>query len=114
MIGFYPVVRMSRALVSTGRGDRWVEAVQDMVVLHLARRLIAAGSEIVGSRPEWDLVAERDIKQMIFDTMVVDYFLVNEVHARLVPAVAAARSHISAGTRNQLKAESQRDAGLLR
>ena len=109
-IGAHNWVDVSRALISTGRGDRWTEAVQEMAVLHLARRLIAAASEIVNSRPEWDLVADSDIKQMIVDTMIVDYFLVNDIHARLVPAVAAARSSISSGMRKQLKAESQRDA----
>jgi hypothetical protein len=109
-IGTHNWIDVSRALISTGRGERWTEAVQDMAVLHLVRRLIAAASKIVGSRPEWDLVADSDIKQMIVDTMVVDYFLVNDIHARLVPAVAAARREISSGTRKQLKAESQRDA----
>ncbi len=103
-IGTHNWVDVSRALISTGRGERWTTAVQDMAILHLARRLIAAASEIVGSRSEWDLVADSDIKQMIVDTMVVDYFLVNDIHARLVPAVAAARQDISPGTRRQLKA----------
>jgi hypothetical protein len=103
-------VDVSRALLATGRGVQWVEAIQDMAVLHLARRLIAAASKIVDYRSEWDLVTTRDIKQMILDTMVVDYFLVNEIHARLEPAVTAARSKISPGTRKQLIAESQRDA----
>ena len=109
-IGAHEWVDVSRALISTGRGDRWTEAVQEMAVLHLARRLIAAGSEIVNSRTEWDLVTDSDIKQMIVDTMIVDYFLVNDIHARLAPAVAAARSAISSGTRKQLRAASQRDA----
>lgn len=109
-VGALNWVDVSRALVSTGRGDRWAEALQDMAVLHLARRLIAAALEIVNSRPEWDLVADSDIKQMILDTMVLDYFLVREVNARLVPAVAAARTVISSGTRKQLRAESQRNA----
>lgn len=100
----------AKALISTGRGERWVEAVQEMAVLHLTRRLLTAACAIAKSSPHLDLIAERDIKQMILDTMVVDYFLVNEIYARLEPAVAACRSDISLSLRRQLTAESQRDA----
>src|SRR5215475_9853895 len=95
----HPWGDVSRALISTGRGDRWVEALQEMAVLHLTRRLVAAASVIVDSRPEWDSLADREIKQMILDTMPIDYFLVGEIHARLAPAVRAARRDIPAGMR---------------
>ena len=51
-----------------------MEAAQEMAILHPARRLIAAVSRIVESRPEWDLVADSNIEQMILDAMVVDCF----------------------------------------
>lgn len=107
-IGQHDWSDVSRALISTGRGERWVEALQDMAVLQLTRRLVAAASAIVESRPEWDMLADREIKQMILDTMVVDYFVVGEIHARLVPVVQAARRNISPLTRKQLRSESQR------
>ncbi len=109
-VGEHPWGDVSRALISTGRGGWWVEALQEMAVLHLTRRLVVAASAIVGSRPEWDGLADREIKQMILDTMLVDYFLVGEINARLVPAVRAARRGISSGTRMQLRSESKRDS----
>lgn len=109
-IGAYEWQQLATALVSTGRGDDWSEAIQDMAVLHLARRLIAGGSSIVASSTDWDLVVEREMKQMILDTMVVDYFRVGEIYARLESAIAAARSSISTGTRNQLRSECRREA----
>ena len=109
-VGEHSWGELSRALISTGRGDWWVDALQEMAILHLTRRLVAAASAIVDSRPEWDVLADREIKQMILDTMVVDYFLIGEIHARLVPAVQAARRDISRGTRTQLISESKRDS----
>ncbi|QSR30852.1 hypothetical protein CFI00_10175 [Nocardioides sp. S5] len=109
-IGDYEWERLATALVSTGRGDDWSAAIQDMAVLHLARRLIAGGASIVASSADWDLVVEREIKQMVVDTMVVDYFRVGEIYARLELAVEAARSKISPGTRSQLRSECQREA----
>ena len=109
-VGEHPWGDVSRALISTGRGGWWVEALQEMAVLHLTRRLVAAASVIVDSRPEWDSLADREIKQMILDTMLIDYFLVGEIHARLVSAVRAGRRGISAGTRTQLRSESKRDS----
>lgn len=109
-IGDEPWEAASRALVSTGRGTEWAQAIQEMAVLHLARRLIAAGCAIVDSRADWDIIVDREIKQMIVDTMVVDYFLVNEIHSRLVPAVRAARRGVSAGVRTQLTKERHRVA----
>lgn len=109
-IGAYEWQQLATALLSTGRGTDWSEAIREMAVLHLARRLIAGGVSIVAGRTEWDLVVEREIKQMILDTMVVDYFRVAEIYARLELAVAAARSSISAGTRNQLRSQCEREA----
>lgn len=109
-IGAYEWQDLAAALLSTGRGDDWSEAIQDMAVLHLARRLVAGGVSIAAASTDWDLVVEREIKQMILDTMVVDYFRVGEIYARLELAVAAARSSISAGTRNQLRSQCQREA----
>ena len=108
-IGVHDWRHLATALVPTGRGDEWAEAIQDMAVLHLARRLIAGGASIVASSTDWDLVVEREIKQMILDTMVVDYFKVGEIYARLEMAVAAARSSIPAGIRKQLRSECQRE-----
>jgi hypothetical protein len=97
-------------LVSTGRGTEWAHAIQEMAVLHLARRLIAAGIAIVNGRADWDVIVDREIKQMILDTMVVDYFLINAIHSRLVPAIRAARRGIPSPLRSQLRAEYQRMA----
>jgi hypothetical protein len=105
----FDAVGVASALLSTGRGDDWAEAVHEMAVLHLVRRLVAAGSKVASTRPEWDYVVESEIKQMILDTMIVDYNHVAEVYARLEPAVVAARSTISPGTRKQLRSESQRE-----
>lgn len=108
-IAEYDSVGVASALLSTGRGVEWAEAVHEMAVLHLVRRLVAAGAKIAASRPDLDYVAESEIKQMILDTMTIDYNRIGEVYSRLEPALAAARSTISAGTRKQLKSESQRE-----
>lgn len=105
----YDSVGVASALLPTGRGTEWAEAVHEMAVLHLVRRLVAAGAKIASARPELDYVAESEIKQMILDTMIVDYNHIGEIYSRLEPAVAAARSSISAGTRKQLKSESRRE-----
>jgi hypothetical protein len=96
------------SLVATGRGSEWSDALHEMAVLHLARRLIAAAVSIVSRMPDWDFLVEREIKQMILDTMTIDYFVVNEIYERLTPAVRSARQNISNGVRNQLEGEARR------
>jgi 5-methylcytosine-specific restriction endonuclease McrA len=96
------------SLLSTGRGMEWSEALREMTVLHLERRLIAAASALCDRSPEWDSVVERDIKQMIIDTMTVDYFEVSAIYERLVPAVRSARQTIRAGVHRELESEAKR------
>ena len=96
------------SLITTGRGGEWSDALHEMAVLHLARRLIAAAVSIVSRMPEWDFLVEREIKQMILDTMTIDYFVVTEIYERLAPAVRSARRHISSGVRSQLEGEARR------
>jgi hypothetical protein len=96
------------SLIATGRGAEWAEALNEMAVLHLARRLISAAASIVGRASEWDYLVESEIKQVILDTMTVDYFVVNEIYARLQPAVRAARQSIAPGLKTQLEAAALR------
>jgi 5-methylcytosine-specific restriction endonuclease McrA len=96
------------SLIATSRGSEWSDALHEMAVLHLARRLIVAAVSIVSRAPEWDFLVEREIKQMILDTMTIDYFVVNEIYERLTPAVRSARQSISNGARSQLKAQMRR------
>ena len=95
-------------LLSTGRGDEWSEAFHEMAVLHLARRLIAAAAVIVSRSPDWDSLVELEIKQMILDTMTVDYFEVPTIYERLAPAVRSARQNIGTGIRRELEGEARR------
>jgi HNH endonuclease len=99
---------IQRSLIATGRGSEWSDALHEMAVLHLARRLIAAAVSIVSGARDWDFLAEREIKQMILDTMTIDYFVVNEIYERLAPAVRSARQTISNGVRGQLEAQARR------
>lgn len=97
------------ALVPTGRAEDWVGAVREMTALHLTRRLVCAGVAIVSRRGEFDVVAERDVQQLILDTMVIDYFVVGDVVARLEPAIRSARRTISPGVRKELKGFARRE-----
>jgi hypothetical protein len=99
-----------RSLIATGRGSEWSDAFHEMAVLHLARRLIAAAVTIVSLSDVWDYVVTQEIKQMVLDTMTIDYFLVAEVYERLAPAVRSAEEGISNGVRSQLEAEARRSA----
>lgn len=97
-----------RSLIATGRGREWSDALHEMAVLHLARRLIAAAVRIASRATEWDYLVEREIKQIILDTMTIDYFIVDELYERLAPAVRSARKDISERVRAQLRGEAHR------
>lgn len=102
-------IQVGLALVPTGRADDWPEAMREMAVLHLARRLIAAGAVIVGRQGEFDPVAERAVQQLVLDTMVIDYFRVPEVVARLAPAIRSARRTISFTARRSIESLARRE-----
>ena len=82
-----------------------------MASLQLAQRLILAGRRISLDVPGWDdsePVAMKAIKQMIFDTMTVSYFLVDQIYWRLSLELRATRQNISPGTRRELEAQAKR------
>jgi hypothetical protein len=99
-----------RSLIATGRGSEWSDALHEMAVLHLARRLIAAAVTLVSLSAEWDYAVAQEIKQMVLDTMTIDYFQVTAVYERLAPAVRSAQQGISNGVRSQMEAEARRSA----
>lgn len=63
-----------------------------MTSLQLTRRLIVAGDKL--TRRHGRVAAERDIKQMIIDTMGVHYRSAGHVYVRLEPAIRSARQPI--------------------
>lgn len=95
------------ALLASRRADYWVEAFQEMVSLQLTRRLISAGSKLIERHGE--TAAEQEVKQVIIDTMMVDYFLASEVYERLLPAIRSARKPISNSDRKAVKAYAERE-----
>ena len=95
-------------LLATGRSDQWISAYREIAVLHLVRQLISGAKAIVERQGELDSVADRDIGQLIVDTMVIDYFRVTEIRTRLTPAVRSARSKISPGLQQEMRRAAQR------
>ena len=103
--------QIAMELLPTGRQKEWVAAVRDMTALNLTRRLIAGGTAIVDAQGEIDAVAEREIKQLILNTMVVDYFVVGDIYGRIEPAIRSARKKIRSTDAAQLRAEAKRGGG---
>jgi hypothetical protein len=97
------------ALVSTGRGTDWRDAFQRMAVLQLAGRLIRGGRCVLEDVSEWNSLAEQQIKQLIVDTMVVDYWEVRSIYPRLELAMLAAGRGISPTTQKALQNWSKRE-----
>ena len=98
---------LGSALLASNRGDAWVEAFQEMVSLQLARRLISAGDELIA---QYGLpAAETEVKQVIIDTMVVDYTLAGDIYERLLPAVRSARQTISDSVRRSVTSMARRE-----
>ena len=64
---------LEMVLLPTGRAEHWTAALREMTALHLTHQLIVAGTAIFKRQKAFDTVADRDIKQVIVDTMVVDY-----------------------------------------
>lgn len=97
---------LGSALLASSRGHDWVEAFQEMASLQLTRRLISAGDKLIGRHglP----VAETEIKQVIIDTMIVDYHLAGEIYERLLPAIRSARQTISVSVRQSVTALAER------
>jgi hypothetical protein len=100
---------VAQALVATGRGPDWSDAFQEMAALHLAGRLLRGGRCLLEDAGEQGPLLDRQIKQLIVDTMTVDYWLVGRVYARLELALQAAGESISTGTRTTLRNWSQRE-----
>ncbi len=98
---------LGSALLVSNRSDDWVEAFQEMVSLQLARRLILAGDKLIERH---DLpAAEKEIKQVIIDTMMVHYTLAGDVYERLLPAIHSARQRISNSVRQSVTALARRE-----
>lgn len=98
---------LGSALLTSNRAADWVEAFQEMVSLQLARRLISAGDKLIG-RYGGD-AAEVEIKQVIIDTMMVDYTLSGDIYQRLLPAIRSARQEISDSVRHTITAMARRE-----
>ncbi len=94
---------LEMVLLPTGRAEHWTAALREMTALHLTHQLIVAGTAIFKRQKAFDTVADRDIKQVIVDTMVVDYSVVNEISARLEPCVRATQTTVSASDRRAIK-----------
>lgn len=104
--------RLSPILLPSNRADEWIIAFQEMVVLQLVRRLIAAGSVLFDRyNGEGDeLVGESAIKKMIDDTMVVySSDDIDEIYGRLLPAIRVANSPVSRGTKRRIMSITQRN-----
>lgn len=97
---------VTEALEPTKRATDWVQAIQEMTSLQLARRLIGAGA-ILYEKFGAD-AAEREIKQMVIDTMLVHYTSAGEIYERLTPAIRSSRSKISDTTRLEISSFAKR------
>jgi hypothetical protein len=100
--------RVGVALIATNRGREWIDAFREIAVLQLTRRLIHGGCKVASTYAGNDLVREREIKQMILETMVVDWDQVEEIYARLDPAIHAARNPIATGLRTRMESFARR------
>ena len=98
---------LTKVLKPSARSEDWVEAFQQMVVLQLVRRLITAGRVLLES--EEDIVAERGIKQMIVETMDVDWSAASAIYERLLPAVRSSRQKLKRGVRREVVAYANRE-----
>lgn len=98
---------VGEALLATARAEEWIEALREMASLQLARRLVKAGSVLL-SRHGLD-AADREIKQMIVDTMVLHYTAAGDVYERLMPAVSSSLRRVSNPTRKELASYSRRE-----
>ncbi len=101
---------LGRILLPSNRADEWVEAFQEMAVLQLSRRLISAGKAIHDQYDqESEAIVEREIKDMIFDTMTIDYSHVNDIFIRLKPAIHSSRTRIKDGLRRRIRRQASRE-----
>lgn len=98
---------VSIALVPSDRAEDWISAFRDMASLQLTRRLIASGADIL--KREDERVAEKQIKQMINDSMVIDYWEVEPVYERLLPAIRCTSQEINQSLRRELTAQAKRE-----
>jgi HNH endonuclease len=113
-----PLTRSNRLLVeqlleATSNAPMWTQAFHQMAVLHCVRRLVA-GAKVVCD-PYSDLddpVVDRELGQIIVDTMGIDIHSVSALRARLLPAVRAARSRITPETRQIVRAWAEREFPL--
>lgn len=105
-----PLDGLWRVLLPTARPQQWVTAIQEMAALQLAHRLIVAGCQIAAAyHGSLDVAAERDIKQAILDTMIIDYQDVADLFVRLEPAIRAARREVSDGLRKAIEGFARRE-----
>ena len=103
-------VDLSRILLPSSRADEWVEAFQEMAVLQLSRRLIAAGAAIFSQYDrESEIIVEREIKDMILNTMTIDYHYVNGIFVRLMPAIFSSMKDITDGTYHRVRGHASRE-----
>ena len=95
------------ALLASARAEDWIDAFRQMASLQLCRRLIDAGAVLL-TRYGID-AAEREVKQMIVDTMVVHYRAAGAVYERLIPAVNSSLTTINDSVRKELRAFARRE-----
>ncbi|WP_419921880.1 HNH endonuclease [Candidatus Poriferisodalis sp.] len=95
------------ALLASARAEDWIDAFREMASLQLCRRLIGAGAVLL---TRYGLEAsEREMKQMVVDTMVVHYRAAGNVYERLVPAVKSSLATINNSLRKELRAFARRE-----
>ncbi|WP_208293912.1 HNH endonuclease [Ilumatobacter fluminis] len=82
--------------------------MQEMVSLQLARRLISAGTVLLGRHGP--VAAEAEIKQAIIDTMLIHWDSAGDVFERLMPAVRSATEPLRDSVRRTVEAYSRREA----
>lgn len=107
---------LGSVLLPSNRSSEWVAAFQEMTVLQLTRKLISAGEAILSryglkiDEAKDDPVLEREIKNMIFDTMVIHWEDVNAIFVRLVPAIRSSTKPVTKGVRNEVIGFAKREA----
>lgn len=94
-------------LQATNRSSEWIEALQQMAQLQLARRLIQAGARLLEMHSTGN--AERETKQMILETMPIHYDDVSDIYQRLAPAIRSQNSRIGNGARREITAFAERE-----
>lgn len=83
------------ACISTERGTSFGTALQDLVALNVARRLLAAGRWAVGSFPEDDQRRENYIKSAALNELSLPLNMLTPIYHYVLSAATAADNNIS-------------------